>query len=209
MRRAALSLPLVLFLVSLFSAGEVEARRRGGVPIPIPGLRGEVLVKVLDLPRTPDFVRDGKQINLGYKFYSTTGGEWVGHIGSDREYLSFKPGGLELVLGQAGLQLPPVPQRPWQLSEFALLLIVLLLSAFGLFKKFMMRVPIQVPVPAMVNANSDGRLESSGMARADAAVQARVKAMQEAALRPTPSTAASRGAPPAFGTTRAAFGKRT
>lgn len=78
---------LALFLAICIPLDEAEARRRG-IPIPIPGLRGETLVLVKELPRIPALLRkDGTYIDLGYKFYSTSGGEWVGHIGSDSEYV--------------------------------------------------------------------------------------------------------------------------
>ena len=112
MRRAVLILPFVLLLVSLVTAGEAEARRGRGIPLPIPGLRSEVVVKVLELPRSPNLMYEGKPIDLGYKFYSGSGGEWVGYIGPDTSYLPFKPDGLERTLALAGLRGLPPRTRP-------------------------------------------------------------------------------------------------
>ena len=78
---------LALLLAISMPLDDAEARRRG-IPIPIPGLRGETLVLVKELPRIPALLRkDGKYIDLGYKFYSGSGGEWIGYIGSDTDYL--------------------------------------------------------------------------------------------------------------------------
>ncbi len=207
MRRAVLILPFVLLLVSLVTAGEAEARRGRGIPLPIPGLRSEVVVKVLELPRSPNLMYEGKPIDLGYKFYSGSGGEWVGYIGSDTSYLPFKPDGLERTLALAGLRgLPPVPDRPWQLSELVMLAIGLLLIAFALFKKFMTGLASDDRAVSVVEAG--GPLETSGMARADAAMQARIQAMGEGATRPSPQGADARGAAHSLGGARPSFGKR-
>ena len=105
---------LALFLVIAVPLDDAEARRRG-IPIPIPGLRGETLVLVQELPRIPLLQRkDGTYIDLGYKFNSFSGGEWVGYVGSDSEYLTIAEPQLKLILLLAGMtDFPAVPDRPW------------------------------------------------------------------------------------------------
>ena len=50
-----------------------DAQARRGIPIPIPGLRGETLVVVKELPRIPLLQRkDGSYIDLGHKYGSAT-----------------------------------------------------------------------------------------------------------------------------------------
>lgn len=90
-----------------------DAKRRG-FRIPIPGGGGsEEIVKVLDLPDIPALQRpDGRYIDLGYLFHKRSGGEWIGHVGSDSQYLKLDEEGLKILLQVAGVsKLPPVPVR--------------------------------------------------------------------------------------------------
>ena len=129
-------LGLVAFCCLALLPMDAEAKRRGGgIPVPLPGLRAEAIVKVLDLPQVPALSRNGQHVDLGYKFNSGSGGEWVGYIGSDTEYLQLKPESLSLMLALAGLkEPPPVPDRPRGFSEF-LWIGIGLLVLFGVMMK--------------------------------------------------------------------------
>jgi hypothetical protein len=115
--RAAITALVIVAGAALLAAGEAEARRRSfPVPLPpIPGLRSEVVVLVKELPRTEALRRaDGRYIDLGFKFHSGTGGEWVGYLGSSSEYLPLDDRKLTVLMSIAGLaELPPEPSRPW------------------------------------------------------------------------------------------------
>jgi hypothetical protein len=121
-------------LAALALATPADARRGIRMPFVIPGLGGgETIVKVLDLPDREPFLRDdGTFVDLGYIFKRHGEGAWVGYIGSDSRYVTFKPGGLEMLLSEAGIdQLPPVPKRPesWGWMVWAAFI------ALGLFAK--------------------------------------------------------------------------
>jgi len=120
--------PRVLFtlllsaLATTLAVDAAEARKRFRMPVvvPIPKLQHTAapeivrdVVKVLDLPNTPAFQRDdGSYVDLGYHFIGENGGEWVGYIGSSKDYLSISPDQMSGILQRAGLtQLPPVPSR--------------------------------------------------------------------------------------------------
>ena len=146
-RRVAGVLAVIAFLTLM--PLEAEARRKVGIPIPIPGLRGETIVKVLDLPKIPELRRkDGRFIDLGYKFNSWSGGDWIGYLGSDREFLPLQPEGLQAIMTVANLrELPDVPDRPWGFAEFLWILIGLVIAG-GLVVNFLLkRMPIYEQAP--------------------------------------------------------------
>ena len=104
-------------LVSLAASTDGAQARRIRFPIAIPGLgASQTLVKVLTLPRAPEFRRDdGTYIDLGYLWDTDGTGEWVGYIGTGSQYLKLKPDMMPVLLAAANLQtLPPVPERPTQ-----------------------------------------------------------------------------------------------
>ena len=103
---------IIALLTATFLSDSAEARRRGFFLFPIPGT-AEQLVKVKDLPDIPALRRkDGKYVDLGYKFNRFYGGEWVGYIDSKR-YLKLNDEQLKILLTLGGLRkLPPVPEKP-------------------------------------------------------------------------------------------------
>jgi len=120
--------PRVLFtlllsaLATTLTTDAAEARKRFRMPVvvPIPKLQHTAapeivrdVVKVLDLPNVSAFQRDdGSYVDLGYHFIGESGGEWVGYVGSSKDYLSISPGQMPAILQRAGLtRLPPVPSR--------------------------------------------------------------------------------------------------
>ena len=126
---------LAIVALMVFSAAQAEARRGF---IPIPG-GAEILVKVVDMPHTPEFLlKDGKHVDLGYKFNSYwQGGEWIGHIGSDSQYVALTETQMAVMLKAANLTtLPPVPSRPWTFVN-ALWLIILGFVGVGVALKLL------------------------------------------------------------------------
>ena len=171
-RRAAAAV-LAFLIVSMlpFDAANAKGGRgRIGLPIPIPGLRGETLVKVLEMPRIQELRRpDGQYVDLGYKFNSWSGGDWVGYIGSDSEYLTLNPGDLEAMLALAGHAEPPaVPNRPWGLGELLWIGIGLLVLAFAGLRKLL------APTRRSVEA-----VQTEVMSSAEAALEAAIKSRSQ------------------------------
>lgn len=208
---------LALLLAICVPLDDAEARRRG-IPIPIPGLRGETLVLVKELPRIPALLRkDGIYIDLGYKFNSASGGEWVGHIGSDSEYVSLPEPQLQMLMRVAGMkELPPVPDRPWSFSGIFWLVIIGLAALKFAANKFsggkITTVRGAVMATTMATAKGiagkqaempDNGADGPAYSRANAAIETALK------LRQTAPTAAATGlgtAPQAQAATRASAG---
>lgn len=113
-----------LALLALTVTVEVaEAKRRMRLPVAIPVPRTHTtshaadvqreVVKVLDLPNTAAFQQDdGSYVDLGYHFFSDESGEWVGYIGSSKDYLSLSEEQLSGIMRIADLkELPAAPTR--------------------------------------------------------------------------------------------------
>lgn len=128
--RRYLHFPLaLLLLVAVSSAAEA------GIPIPC---TGESIVKVLDIPGLAQVEVDAmgrrieKRFDLGYKFSGCSGGEWVAHVGSDREYVSVSQVRLQDMLRAAGrTELPPVPSF-WSSSNSTPVYIWLAIIGFAI-----------------------------------------------------------------------------
>ena len=140
MRRAMLGLAVFCLLAVL----PAVAGTKRGIGIPLPGLRDELVVKVIELPKSLELIRElGRHVELGYKFNSGSGGEWVGYIGPDEEYVRLKPEAMSLILRLADLlEPPPVPDRPWEFFDVlwigfgAVVLIGLMRQRFGKLRGF-------------------------------------------------------------------------
>lgn len=194
------------------TAGQAEARRMR-LPIFIPGVGGDTLVKVKDLPdRAPFISRDGKFIDLGYRFKSYGGGEWIGYIGSSRSYLPLKPGGAEMLAFAAGMtQLPPVPSRPagsW--LWFVLFVIGALVIARKVFGKIFGRATGGREADA---AEAGLKAAAEQRLREDAALAARLRAPTVSARRGAIAggaamPAASLGGGGVVGSAGGSFGRR-
>jgi hypothetical protein len=102
---------LAAMILTTAMAMPAEAKRRGFGFVRMP--TGETIVKVKDLPDTEVLRReDGKYIDLGY-YFKATGGEWVGYVGSDSQYIKLDESQLKTLLALGGVsKLPPVPSRP-------------------------------------------------------------------------------------------------
>jgi hypothetical protein len=82
-----------------------------GIPIPC---TGESIVKVRDIPNAPR-AKNGHRVALGYKFKGCFDGEWVGYIGSRRQYIRLsKRRQLQLIMLAGYKRLPPPPPSRWQ-----------------------------------------------------------------------------------------------
>jgi hypothetical protein len=72
------------------------------------------VIKVLDLPDSEKLrFNETSFVDLGWRQTAGQGGEWVGHIGSDTEYLPLSAEQIAGILKEAqlkGLPLPPVPR---------------------------------------------------------------------------------------------------
>ncbi len=120
LKRVILPLLLFLFVTSGISNTALAKNKR----FIFFSVKNEVLVKVVDLPDVPQLKRkDGKYLDLGYKF-TTVGGSWVGYIGSDKRYIKLNEQALQAMLTVARLKkLPPIPDRP--LDNLLIALIIL------------------------------------------------------------------------------------
>jgi hypothetical protein len=77
---------LTVVLALCLASGGAHAKR-GFIPIPC---TSDKIIKVMDLP---DFKSgSGIRIDLGYLVQGCMGGKWIGHVGSNSEYLSLKNG---------------------------------------------------------------------------------------------------------------------
>ncbi len=97
-----------------------DDRKGTSLPIVVPGValgsstrKPIEIAKVVDLPDIADFAReDGTYVDLGWRFIGETGGEWVGYIGSDADYLTISPDQLTAIMQIAGIaNLPEPPAR--------------------------------------------------------------------------------------------------
>jgi len=182
-RAGKIARAIVMFLCAML-VGPCAAEARRGIPIVIPGFGGgEQLVKVVELPRIPQLQRpDGAYIDLGYKFTSG-GGEWVGHIGSDTKYMPLTPDALQMLMTVAGLrELPPPPERPWSTST----LIWMALGIMALIGVLMKRLTGGVATAAAQQAVSQET-------RADQAIAEALRAQQAPGPARRASTPAPRG----------------
>lgn len=111
MRRAFI-VQLIAAVLIVTAASDAGARRRIRMPF-IVGGGAESIVKVVDLPDIPILKRkDGKYVDLGYRHFSTGGGEWVGYVGSSGRHLHLTPPMLKGLMVIGGLdKLPPPPKR--------------------------------------------------------------------------------------------------
>lgn len=187
------------------SAGQAEARRGF---LPLPG-GSEILVKVVDMPHTPEFLlRDGKHVDLGYKFNSYwQGGEWIGHIGSDSQYISLDPARIAAMLKAANLAaLPPVPSKPWTFASGFWMALLGFLGIAGLFKFLTGNTRRQAPAARKLQGGADAAIapEPAPTGRAHAALEALLREREASA----PGSAASRQPLGAPGAPRATFGRR-
>lgn len=111
--------------------------------------RGDRIIKVADLPQTPEFEVDARpeynpptmptqrvHIDVGYIWKQNTllslpifndNGHYIGYTGNDAQYIEFKKGELEDWTGKANITLPPNQSIPfWDAWGGKLLLIVLI-----------------------------------------------------------------------------------
>ena len=97
-----------LVATALLLASAIPAQ--AGVPIPC---TGESVVKVRDIPNAPR-MSNGQPVALGYLFKGCFSGEWVGHVGSDSQFIRLNEKKLKLLMTIANLkELPPEPSR-WE-----------------------------------------------------------------------------------------------
>lgn len=102
---------------------------------------GEKIVKVTDFPNNPDFQTEtGEYIDAGYKYKQVTiffipvwsyGGEWVGYIGSDKQYWQIGYSDLKEAAESAGLELSNSKISFWDAIGGKILFIFLLVVYFG------------------------------------------------------------------------------
>lgn len=96
-----------------------DDRKGSSLPIIVPGValgsstkKPIEVVKVADLPDTADFQReDGSYVDLGWRHIGETGGEWVGYVGSDADYLTVSPEQLTAIMQIAGITTLPEPPK--------------------------------------------------------------------------------------------------
>jgi hypothetical protein len=147
-------IPFIFLLALVIGEDSADARK---VRIPIPSFsRGETLVKVQDLPaRAPFIDKEGNPIALGYLWDKSGVGQWVGYK-SETSFFRWTPEQIEIVKILAGIkEMPPVPERPADLSSVggfggAFWIVVIGLSfAFSLWKKFMGRATAEPASRAM------------------------------------------------------------
>ena len=211
MRRLSQFCSLLLGAVVLLAvtSGMAEARR-GRIGIPIPSFsKVESVVKVLELPNSPAFTDPkGRHVDLGYYWPSTGEGRWVGMV-SETIYYNWSPASIEIALRHAKIkQLPPVPERPTDLSGvggwggifwFGLI-------GIGVLFKLFRRATGGTATPADGSpATSQPRDDDAWVKRAEASVVstvARSPVLASAALR-SPRAATMTGSAP-----RATFGRR-
>lgn len=79
-------------------------------PAAKPEARQTPVVKILDLPDTETLrLNDTTFVDLGWRRTADQGGEWVGHIGSDTEYLPLNSDQIAGMLKEAQLKALPLP----------------------------------------------------------------------------------------------------
>ena len=196
---------LLAVMLALFGANQANARVRIPIVIPIPG-SSEKLVKVKDLPDIPLLRRkDGRYIDLGYKFNRFSGGEWVGYIGSSKRYLPLSKDGLKMLMLIGGLhKLPPVPERPGMFSGSSgtfWVIIIAIFVFFGMVKRLLsfLLAPLSLlknrPRKTARNGHDAGLDEQAAM-RAQMRIEEMARA-QGAQPAPQPAMPAAQSAPAA------------
>ncbi|MEO9873870.1 MAG: hypothetical protein ABJM26_07185 [Anderseniella sp.] len=139
LKRVILPLFLLVFVASSMSNTALAKKKKRFIFFSV---KNEALVKVVDLPDVPQLKRtDGKYLDLGYKF-TTVGGSWVGHIGSNKNYVKLNEQALQAMLTVARLKkLPPIPNRP--LDNLLITLIVLgCIAAFAVQLLVLVAAPV-------------------------------------------------------------------
>jgi hypothetical protein len=130
------------------------------------------IVKVLDLPDVPMLKReDGIYVDLGYKWGTSSDGQWVGYIGSSTSYVPLtKELRATLMMVGALKEMPPAPKRPRSLNYWPLVvflgLIVAMSKAISGFKIVISEA--REKSPDLIDNSSSGtnRLEAAGVAAA-------------------------------------------
>jgi hypothetical protein len=130
------------------------------------------IVKVLDLPDVPMLKReDGRYVDLGYKWGTSSDGQWVGYIGSSTSYVPLtKELRATLMMVGALKEMPPAPKRPRSFNYWPLLvflgLIVAMSKAISAFKIVISEA--REKSPDLIDKSSSGtnRLEAAGVAAA-------------------------------------------
>lgn len=104
----------------------------------IPKLSGHRIVKVLDLPDTPELRReDGIYVDLGYYYHRLWGGEWVGYIGSPKLFVPMEEDTLKALMIAGHIDsIPLVPERPLMFDRVIVYGMILLVLGASLFQKF-------------------------------------------------------------------------
>lgn len=170
---------LAIALLAPLMASDAEARRRGKFFVIPGGGASDTLVKVRDFPdRAPFIAETGEFIDLGYRFKSYGGGEWIGYLGSSSKYLALKPGGAEILALAAGLdRLPPVPDRPAGSSFWIWMFVIGLLSiGFKVLKGILgvtgmaARGAVRVTAGAVAAQSGSTNNSADWMNKADAAM---------------------------------------
>ena len=119
--KALFGIGLTIFTLGV-GTHSADAKRRFRMPskmpvvVPIPRVSSQPqvdVVKVRDLPDTPAFqLDDGTYVDLGFHFIGETGGDWVGYIGSSKDYLTLSVDQLSGIMRLSGMEsLPPEPKR--------------------------------------------------------------------------------------------------
>jgi hypothetical protein len=197
-------------LVLVAGAEDAEAKRRG-IPIFIPGGGySETIVLVKDLPNIEALKRpDGKYIDLGY-LHQKTGGKWIGHIGSDSEYMSIPPEVLDMIIKVSGMsKLPEPPPRPASSGgafwTFMLVIGALVMAFKGI--RFVMGRAVQGGT-ALAGSASALMMERESRSSIDQGrIEERLQAAASSYRNPAQLSAASFGQA-SFGKAPGTFGKR-
>lgn len=95
------------------STHETTTRRPPGTHRTHPEAKPQPVVKVLDLPDSETLrLNDTTFVDLGWRQTDEKGGEWVGHIGSDTEYVPLNAEQITGMLKEAQLKSLPPPPAP-------------------------------------------------------------------------------------------------
>jgi hypothetical protein len=157
----------ILLSLSFFASLAAICFNYGVRPVPM-----EILVRIKELPDTPELRRDGKHVDVGYKF-SLLGGSWIGYV-SSREYFTLKDGREAEFLSAVGMNEGDAPATPvlWNFYKFSLGV----MAMFGLYMRFskpgaevgVPRPSQQAPVPsAELSADARPDLTAKMLAAAD------------------------------------------
>ncbi len=217
MRRLSQLCSLLLAAVTMLAvtSGVAEARRGGRIGIPIPSFsKGESVVKVLELPEGPAFTDPkGRHVDLGYYWPTNGEGQWVGMV-SETTYYKWSPESVQKALRLAKFTaLPPVPERPTDLSGVGGWGGIFWLGVIGigvLFMLFRRRVGGTTTPADGSPVTSQPREDDAWVKRAETSfvpTVARSPVSAGPALR-SPRSAKMTGATMAGSAPRAAFGRR-